>query len=408
MRPSRFRRLAALALLAVAGCLDDPPTAATGAGGAVALRMSAQLAPAEGERLLGVRVSYRRGEGGTRVDLPVSPSRVVVPAGRTVQRAVMVEVAPCFADALRQGDAGKPGCALEVELTLLDAAGSALASEARLVSLEPGASTLVVPPFSLATVTLNGTVRSALDGLPASGVAVELFAGAAAEGAPLATATTGSDGIYLFVDVPPGSYTLRASGSGLLPATQGPVVVFGTSVSEDVVVSPVLRPNELRVVLTWGAAPADLDAHLWGPPAGGGWHVSFARRAVPPWAALDRDDTTAFGPETITITEQAAGAHVYAVHDFRNAARSTSRALAASGARVQVYRSSGLVAEFRVPDLPGTLWTVFELDGATIRPIGRVTAASPLTRPSTAAFAGAVDASSALAAPPPPKGGGLP
>jgi hypothetical protein len=77
----------------------------------------------------------------------------------------------------------------------------------------------------------------------------------------------------------------------------------------------------------------------------------------------------------------ATGSHVYAVHDFTNQDVATSRGLATSGARVQVYRSTGLVAEFTVPNLAGTLWTVFELNGSTITPINRMSSADPGTRP---------------------------
>jgi hypothetical protein len=44
-------------------------------------------------------------------------------------------------------------------------------------------------------------------------------------------------------------------------------------------------------------------------------------------------------------------------------------ALANSGARVQLFGSTGLLAEFTVPNAEGTLWTVFTLDGETITPV---------------------------------------
>jgi len=155
------------------------------------------------------------------------------------------------------------------------------------------------------------------------------------------------------------------------------------SVVADIVVSPVLAANELRVVLTWGAQPPDLDSHLYGPPSANDFHVYYFAPSALPYAALDRDDTDGRGPETVTLRVQSAGTHVYAVHDFTNQLSTTSSVLGASGARVQVYRSSGLAADFTVPNLPGTLWTVFTLDGGTITPVNRMSFASPVTRPST-------------------------
>jgi hypothetical protein len=51
----------------------------------------------------------------------------------------------------------------------------------------------------------------------------------------------------------------------------------------------------------------------------------------------------------------------------------TSDSLANSGAVVQVLQGDRLVRQFEVPRVPGTLWTVFELDGTTITPINSMT-----------------------------------
>ena len=119
----------------------------------------------------------------------------------------------------------------------------------------------------------------------------------------------------------------------------------------------------------WGAVPEDLDSHLWGPPAANGYHLYYGQDDFRPYAILDVDDTDGFGPETVTILQQVGGRHVYAVHDFDNRGSTTSALMGASGARVQVFGQSGLLANFTVPNQPGTLWTVFELNGTTITPI---------------------------------------
>ena len=133
--------------------------------------------------------------------------------------------------------------------------------------------------------------------------------------------------------------------------------------------------GDIRIVLTWKAIPEDLDSHLTGPNPGGStrFHVFFNTQGnltAAPFAALDLDDTDSYGPETITITQfSAGGVYRYSVHDFDNLGSGTSSQLSTSGAKVQVYGSTGLLATFAVPPGPGTLWTVFEMTGPIQSPI---------------------------------------
>ena len=84
---------------------------------------------------------------------------------------------------------------------------------------------------------------------------------------------------------------------------------------------------------------------------------------------LDVDDTSSFGPETITLTKLNPGAYRYSVHDFTNKVSATSTALGSAGAKVELYvpsKSSPTV--FFVPNQRGTLRTVFELTGDISNP----------------------------------------
>lgn len=80
-------------------------------------------------------------------------------------------------------------------------------------------------------------------------------------------------------------------------------------------VSPVMTHLDgMRVVLSWGKNPADLDSHLMFP----GGHIYFERKDGQD-ANLDVDDVDSFGPETITITKKHFGeSYTYAVQDFTN------------------------------------------------------------------------------------------
>lgn len=124
-------------------------------------------------------------------------------------------------------------------------------------------------------------------------------------------------------------------------------------------ISPVMKNLDgIRVVLTWGSTPADLDSHLWFPNN----HVYFSNK-VGTKANLDVDDTDGYGPETITIQEKKYGSeYYYAVHDFTNRSSTSSTQMSKSNATVFVYVGQSLVRTYYVPkNKTGNLWTVFKV-----------------------------------------------
>lgn len=132
-------------------------------------------------------------------------------------------------------------------------------------------------------------------------------------------------------------------------------------------ISNGLVSEELRVVLTWGSTPSDLDSHMVGPDGlGGRFHEYYKVRNNGSDTDLDVDDTSSYGPETITVYKEHDGTYVYAVHDYTNKGSSSSSALSNSGAQVKVYRGNQLLATYNVPtNQDGTLWTVFAYDSTT-------------------------------------------
>jgi hypothetical protein len=138
------------------------------------------------------------------------------------------------------------------------------------------------------------------------------------------------------------------------------------------------------VVLTWGAnatnVPADLDAHVTGPNGGSPrFHVYTGARAFvasgDTIAALELDDQSFSGPEVVTIRANAApGAYRYYVHNYSGREQTGGKALAdSSQARVDVYQDSRVVATFFPPaGQAGTLWKVFEFDGARVFPVNTI------------------------------------
>ncbi|HEY7682809.1 MAG TPA: carboxypeptidase-like regulatory domain-containing protein [Gemmatimonadales bacterium] len=229
-------------------------------------------------------------------------------------------------------------------------------------------------PSSTQLGDLSGKVKDATTGDSVVGAVVELRAGVnAITGSPIATTTTDTGGNYSFVRQAAGTYTVLANIPGFTPGSRTSVVLGGqSSLGQDVSLSPI-GTEQVRIVLTWGASPFDLDAHLTGPSTlGGRFHIYYANQGSltsDPFAAIDLDDTDSFGPETTTISSQSPGTYRFSVHDFSNALANPSSALAASGAKVDLYIMGALVRSFFVPNQPGTLWTVFTLSGTTVTPV---------------------------------------
>jgi hypothetical protein len=100
---------------------------------------------------------------------------------------------------------------------------------------------------------------------------------------------------------------------------------------------------------------------LTGPGSGGNFHIYYANLgdlSSSPFAKLDVDDVTSFGPEIITINQFANGTYTYYVHHF-----SGSSNISASGARVEL-NLDGQIFIYTPPSGgtgSGDNWYVFEL-----------------------------------------------
>jgi hypothetical protein len=222
----------------------------------------------------------------------------------------------------------------------------------------------------------SGIITDAFDGIALPGATVRLREQVNTfSGTPIETTTTDANGAYAFADLAAGYYTAEVALTGYIPSFFTLIVVGGeANGGQNFSIAPVGSGDLLRIVLTWGLNPDDLDSHLTGPAVGGGrFHVNYFDDVYEvggvPYVALDVDDTDSYGPETISIYEQIAGTYRYSVHDYTNALESSSTALANSGAQVRVFRGANLAATFNVPAGAGTLWTVFELSGTAIVPI---------------------------------------
>lgn len=120
--------------------------------------------------------------------------------------------------------------------------------------------------------------------------------------------------------------------------------------------------NGVSIKLTWGARPSDLDSHLWTPSGAHVYYSSKGQLTAAPFANLDVDDTSSFGPEVVTLTKLMVGTYKYAV---RNYSGYGSGPIAVSGARVELVLPGGRTELFVPPAAGETAstdyWTLFDL-----------------------------------------------
>lgn len=236
--------------------------------------------------------------------------------------------------------------------------------------------TVYLQPDQSLLGTASGTIKNALDGSGVEAVALQIREGLNTQTGPvLADATTDSSGFYSVTNLPAGNYTASISKAGFISTSFTLTIIGGQDNPEqNSTITPELGGDEVRIVLTWGEEPVDLDSHITGPleNSTSRFHVYYGAKGsqtASPYAQLDVDDTTSFGPETITVYQMQSGVYRYMVHDYTNKSRNPSTYLASSGAKAVIYQGNAKIAEFNVPNQPGTIWTVFELEGSQVRPI---------------------------------------
>ena len=238
--------------------------------------------------------------------------------------------------------------------------------------------------------TLHGQITDALNGQPVAGATI--MAGERA-------GVTDGQGNYVLANIPPGDLLAdfdASTRSGGAPLTvpfsnlslDSALTVIGTQTGYspytnsqtqlragenkrlDFSLSPT-NVSGLRLVLNWGVHPLDLDAHLLTPLiAGTAYHIWYSKRYLnqtdsPPYAQLDTDKTSGFGPETITIARLMPGTYCYYVQNYKEE-QGNSGELPESSAVLQIYGDRGLLRTLQVPSAgSGDFWEVCQIDGST-------------------------------------------
>lgn len=240
---------------------------------------------------------------------------------------------------------------------------------------------IIVIPFSLEYFTsdVDGHVINALNGNSIEEATVKFRKGwnnktgnyvKNINGQEVTTQTNVSGNFS--ISLPIGIYTVEIEKNGFVTGYFNVVSTSGTSSGvQTMVLTPVLSEDEYRIVLTWGATPWDLDSHLSYYDGNTRLiHVYYSSKKGylngETIAELDLDDTSSYGPETVTISLDAEllndGVFKYSVHDYTNRSSTNSNVLSMSGAVVRVYKGNDLITTYNVPqNKEGTVWHVFEI-----------------------------------------------
>lgn len=188
------------------------------------------------------------------------------------------------------------------------------------------------------------------------------------------TAPTNAQGVATFSSLPAGPVAVSVAATNYNTTSQVAALGCTTSNGVGVALSPAsgqsggLTSGQFRVILTWGANPSDLDSHLTGPntTANSRFHVYYSDEADGGLCKLDVDDTTSYGPETVTCPATNTsgslrpGVYRYGVHHY-----SGSGNIGNSGANVRLEFANGTVYTYAPPasgwNGDDDFWTVFEL-----------------------------------------------
>lgn len=182
-------------------------------------------------------------------------------------------------------------------------------------------------------------------------------------GLPIGELSSAGDGSYTYGGKA-GRYTVEVSAKGYITEYYDIEVIKNqVKTGEEMVLSPEVGDGEIRIVLTWGSDPTDLDSYAIGTSSiGQKFNICYRNRRVSDIGNLDIDDTSSYGPETITITDIGAS-FVYSVVDFRG-----EGTLGGSQATVKVYLpGENAPIVFKVPSGSGLVWEVFEYENGEIK-----------------------------------------
>lgn len=190
---------------------------------------------------------------------------------------------------------------------------------------------------------------------------------------PVFQITTNASGYYTTTEAYVGTYTLIITAANFYTQTINDFVISADpneNIFEPITVVQELGAGDgvLRIVLTWGLAPDDLDSHLTGPIAGTSSRFHMYYGDSEPYGSnvnLDVDDVTSYGPETTTILSYTDGVYRYSVHNYSTPYTNGALEIYQSPTTVRVFNNTGLIKTYNAPfatSTSGDTWVVFEIN----------------------------------------------
>ena len=216
-----------------------------------------------------------------------------------------------------------------------------------------------IPSTYTGTSSFTGAILDAQTGDEITGATIKIRAGLNTKEGTVLKSITSTTAEY-DLSLTKGYYTFEVSKADHIVEYYNMFVANDTQ-TKDLVLSKTLADDEIRVVLTWGETPSDLDSHLAKYEGSSlKYHVYYGNYTEGD-ASLDTDDTSSYGPETITFSNSTTGKYKYYVHNYSEKGKSVSSSLSSSGVKVTVYKGSQVTSYYPKAEA-GTVWKVFEIN----------------------------------------------
>jgi len=188
-------------------------------------------------------------------------------------------------------------------------------------------------------------------------------------------ATTGADGRFR-VSVRPNSSVQVWASKGGRSSTPTTVTTPTTAGGEKDIGDIVIVVPVVQITLTWGENPSDLDSHLAAALIGvDNFHVYYGDKGSltsEPYAELDTDDVTSYGPEVTSISNLRQGTYRFSVRHYAG-----ENTIATSSAEINLI-IQGVIYSYTPPAVQPedtNIWRVFDI---VVNSAGEVTAVNPI------------------------------
>ena len=216
-------------------------------------------------------------------------------------------------------------------------------------------------PDGVEAGTFTGNIKDAVSGSVISNSTVKIYSGFNSTSTLISTNTlSGSNFDY---ELDPGYYTIVVQKNDYIDAMYTISVGSDRTTNKDLIISPTIGEGEIRVVLSWGASPSDLDSHMTKVKNDSNVYHIYYGDSSSSEGSLDTDDTSSYGPETITLNnmEIASGVdYYYYVHNY-----SGYPSFSNSNAKVEIYYGNQTYTAY-VPSGSGDSWKVFDINNGQI------------------------------------------